>query len=585
MESYAHSLIAVSTFSSNILFWTESGYFEANAELKPLLHTWSLAVEEQYYLLFPIMLTIMLRWGWRWAVGVVAVGLAASLGLAQWGALHKPSAAFYLLPTRGWELLIGVSVALYLHRRALPAPSYRTQIGGLLGLLLIVYAVLFFDNETPTPSIFTLVPAIGAALVILCAVERTIANTALNLPILVGLGVLSYGAYLWHQPLLALVRYRSLAEPGPEARMAMSVLAFVLAFFSWRLVESPFRSRAHASRVLVFSLGIGAAVLLAGIGLAGHYSLGFRERFTGRIFDQVRQVKEFGYAQRDCWGQLIRKPEIKNGCRLGDPGEYDYVLVGDSHAGALAQGLQTVSAAQDLSGLNLSLASCPPLLYSRAVDRTARQDSCDALRGNFFRSLASHDVPETVILLARWTIMMEQSRFDNGEGGLESGDRAVWTTPGSTLGYEEALQYDVIRSVETILASGREVYLVYPVPEMGWDVPNRLGRMYLRYGNLDPTAASTAYSIFQSRNRRTIAALDAIPDSPRLHRVRPSELLCNIVAPGRCAGYDGKNILYFDDDHLSRQGAELVSNQIIAEMVTPTATERTAPQSGSVPSQ
>jgi peptidoglycan/LPS O-acetylase OafA/YrhL len=164
MKDFSQSLVAVSVFASNILFWRESGYFDTAAELKPLLHTWSLAVEEQYYVLFPLFLLVMWRFAKRWTMPTLAVIAAGSFALAQWGANNKPSAAFFLLPARGWEIAIGALVAFYFARY--PKQQLQRSVqeaGGVVGLLMIVYAILTYSKSTPFPSAYALAPVLGTA--------------------------------------------------------------------------------------------------------------------------------------------------------------------------------------------------------------------------------------------------------------------------------------------------------------------------------------------------------------------------------------------------------------------------------------
>ena len=152
-DEFFDSMAAVSVFASNLLFWQRSGYFESTAELKPLLHTWSLAVEEQYYVFFPIFLALTWRLGRRWVLGLLAGVFVVSLTTAQWGSFTTPTAAFFLLPTRGWELLMGALVAFYLldgDRKSIPRAV--RELGGVIGIALITYAVLVFDEDTPFPG-------------------------------------------------------------------------------------------------------------------------------------------------------------------------------------------------------------------------------------------------------------------------------------------------------------------------------------------------------------------------------------------------------------------------------------------------
>ena len=202
-------MVAVSTFSSNILFWITSGYFDGAAELKPLLHTWSLAVEEQYYLLFPIFLMITWRFKMRQVVLLLVIIFIASLAMAQILVVSRPEFTFFLLPTRGWELLIGAFIAFYLEENKISdanKPIY--QIGAAIGMFLIVYAVFLFDSKTPFPGFYTLIPTVGTCLLIICATESTYVGKLLGNKFFVSIGLMSYSAYLWHQPLFAFFRHR-----------------------------------------------------------------------------------------------------------------------------------------------------------------------------------------------------------------------------------------------------------------------------------------------------------------------------------------------------------------------------------------
>lgn len=285
-RDFSESIVAVCAFASNILFWRESGYFGAATDLKPLAHTWSLAVEEQYYLLYPLFLLLVWRLGKRWRAGVLVAAAVISLAAAQWGSRYHPYAAFYLLPTRGWELLLGAFVALYAQgAETAGAPAARPgglaqQSASLCGLLLIGYAVVSFDENTPYPSVYALVPTVGTVLVILFASPLTVAGRLLGSSALVGLGLISYSAYLWHQPLFAFARHLSGSEPSEASLLALSLAAIALAYFSWKYVEQPFRNRQLISRPLLLRwAGLTTAVLVA-LGLAGYASKGFSYRYA-----------------------------------------------------------------------------------------------------------------------------------------------------------------------------------------------------------------------------------------------------------------------------------------------------------------
>ena len=285
MVSFSESLIAVSIFVSNIYFWQTSGYFEAAAELKPLIHTWSLAVEEQYYVLFPLFLILSWKLGKRWIVGLLIIVFVVSLACAQWLSIKRPSFAFFLLPTRGWELLIGAFVAFYYSNHNIKKHNHRIeQLGSLLGLSLITYAVFAYSNQTPFPSVYTLVPTLGAALIIIFARSGTLVGKLLSSKPFVGIGLISYGAYLWHQPMFAFARQRVLGQPSMHLILGLAVLSFAFAYMSWKYIERPFRNKHRISQKNVFVYGAICSALFVGLGFAGTLNNGYKDRFPQEAF-------------------------------------------------------------------------------------------------------------------------------------------------------------------------------------------------------------------------------------------------------------------------------------------------------------
>ena len=294
MKDFSKSLINVSTFISNIYFYKQSGYFDTAAELKPLLHTWSLAVEEQFYLFFPIFLIVIWRFGKRHIFASLSLIFLVSLCYAQYKVGIKPSAAFYLLPSRFWELLIGAFSACYFSSGTKPNFNKSiSEIASVIGLGLLTYAIFVFDKKTPFPSLYTLAPTVGTALIILFASQDTVVGKFLGNKLFVGIGLISYSAYLWHQPLFAFARHRSLTEPSQITFVALAIIAVVLAYFSWRYVEQPFRDKQQFSRRKIFTYAATGIVLFVAIGMAGKHTNGFEWRFSSN----QREVLSFNYYQ------------------------------------------------------------------------------------------------------------------------------------------------------------------------------------------------------------------------------------------------------------------------------------------------
>lgn len=305
MKAFSQSLVAVSTFSSNILFLRESGYFDTAAELKPLLHTWSLSVEEQYYLLFPIFLLVTWKLSNRLVIGMLFVIAVISLSAAQWGSINQPAAAFYLLPTRGWELLIGAFLAFYFiakERNNTEVGKTFSQTVSLIGFLLINYAIFSFDKSTPFPSIYTLIPTLGSALIILFASPQTLVGRLLGSRLFVGAGLISYSAYLWHQPLFAFARIATFNNLSGAILIILVIFSFVAAYLTWRFIEQPFRSKAKIGSIFFFVVAICSSFLIIAFGLFGHATNGFKSSYEKNVNERLQLIKSLGKER----GQLVR---------------------------------------------------------------------------------------------------------------------------------------------------------------------------------------------------------------------------------------------------------------------------------------
>ena len=398
LKEFANSLIAVVFFVSNILFLSESGYFEAAAESKPLLHTWSLAVEEQYYLIFPVFLAICWRFGRRVVLGAIVGVALASLALALWGGLGA-EATFYLAPTRVWELLAG-SIVAFVSGRASLANGWLSG----LGLLLILAAIFGLDAATPFPSLYTIVPVLGATLIILFAGPATWVTRLLSMPAFVAIGLVSYSAYLWHQPLFAFARIRFNGAPDPGMMAVLAALSLCLAWATWRFVERPFRQRSSVflpNRRAVFAASALAATLFVAIGLTGHISQGFK----GRLGEDQRKIADFSAYPRHQYyqvGTCFLMPEQSFTDFAPEcSGQGRAAIIGDSHAAALASFFT-----REMGFTQLTASACPPVLGFDPKERP----HCADINQHIHRVIADGQA-QHVLLHANWSIYWDAPDF------------------------------------------------------------------------------------------------------------------------------------------------------------------------------
>jgi len=274
LKAFGGSLTGVAGFYANLIFADETGYFDTAAELKPLLHTWSLSVEEQFYLVFPLLLILTRRWRLVWRACLFLTLGAASLAAAEYGTF-TPGAAVFLLQTRAWAVMIGVLTAFYHHRDARPFAPATAQVMSGLGLALVTLSVVTFSRATPFPGIAGLAPTIGTALILLGATSGTVVHRVLGSAPLAGLGLISYGAYLWHQPLFAFARHNTPEPPSPETFLWLSLLTLVLAYISWRWIERPFRVANRVGRRRVAGFAVAGSLLFATLGQVAVANEGF----------------------------------------------------------------------------------------------------------------------------------------------------------------------------------------------------------------------------------------------------------------------------------------------------------------------
>ncbi len=399
-KEFSESVIAVLVFASNIFFWRQSDYFDAATELKPLLHTWSLGVEEQFYVLFPMFLMLAWRLGRKRIVVLLAMMALLSLALAEYGTGRMPVATFFLLPTRGWELALGSLIAFYLKRKDRDHfPPALYQILSLTGLGLVIYGILAFTRETPFPGLSALIPTVGAGLIILCALPETLVGRLLTNRVLVGIGLVSYSAYLWHQPLLSFARHRSLTEPSDFVIAGLVVLTFGLAYLTWRYVEVPFRRKDIVTKGVLWRCSLASAVVIAAS--AGSLQLSPSDS-QGKMPAEIEKLYRF----RTCFLSQSQTFEtlLQNHCHVAQGSSFQvsstlsrpsqrYVLYGDSVAAHLYPGL--LSIAGESAIIQLTGGAC------QAV-RSGNDQRCNDFYDWFVHEYVPNNRMDAIIVSSDW---------------------------------------------------------------------------------------------------------------------------------------------------------------------------------------
>jgi peptidoglycan/LPS O-acetylase OafA/YrhL len=297
LKRMGDATMGVSVFVSNIVFWLQTSYFSEAAELQPLMHTWSLAVEEQYYILFPIFLILIWRFGKKSVFWIIITITAISFLISEWGWRNNERANFYLAPTRAWELFAGSISAFIVQNRGIKSNNLIASVG----LIAVFYSFLFYTSSTPFPSVYTIVPVVGVILIVLYADSKTMVAKLLSNKTLVGIGLISYSAYLWHQPIFSFVRHSAKQiNIEFELRFLLILITFAIAYLSWRYIEKPFRNKSLISQKSIFLISLVSLAGLFLLGLAtkeaaksGHYSLAKILSENNYIYYQNMDDREF----------------------------------------------------------------------------------------------------------------------------------------------------------------------------------------------------------------------------------------------------------------------------------------------------
>jgi peptidoglycan/LPS O-acetylase OafA/YrhL len=567
MKELSGSIKATFLLKSNLFFYNKIGYFSIDAELRPLLHMWSLSVEEQYYLAIPVILFATTKYAKKYFIVGVCLIVVASFIYAQSLLIKDPKAAFFLLPARVWEFLLGAIAAYFVYFKKIQLTKYAGEFISAVGLSLIVYSFVFFDKDTEFPGINALYPTVGAALIIVSANNQNIVGKLLCSKVFVGIGLISYSAYLWHQPLLALARNYSLSGLSDFVSSAIIATVFVLSYFSWRFIETPFRNKNFIGRRQYATGALMLTIIFIGFGVLGGATKGFSFRYPKNIIDPIKDELKAERTRDKCWKELEKNPSISGGCGMGEfSNSRDYALLGDSHAGSLAEFLSEESEKLKLGGINLTYVACQSNPLNDGERKSDEKSVCQKIRGSIYDNIDSGLLPKTIIIASRWTRVIEAVGFDNTEGGIEPDGREFKNQNFTDDEERSKTKLEYINSIRTILDSGRAVFLVYPIPEMGWNVPNRMLSIYNRTGAIDAAAASTKYSAFKDRNKNAYDALDSLGVRKNLYRFYPEKVLCNTYLFDRCVAHIDGRPIYYDDDHLSKFGASLIAKDVLIKV-------------------
>lgn len=547
LERFASSAVFVLAACSNVFFWWHSNYFSPDAHLDPMLMTWSLGVEEQFYLVFPFVIIFLCKFGNKAVLRGLTILCSSSFVLSVFLTLKAPSAAFYLIPTRAWELGAGALLAIAQQTRTSePPPPLLRQIVSILGLIVLLTSVLVFDEKTAFPGMAALLPVLGTVALIYSQ-GSFINSYLLSHPILVAIGLISYSWYLWHWPLMAFVTASTVERPAVSVLLGVALLSFLLAGLSWRFIEQPFRKGALSRKGLVRNLST-VAVILVVLCLATKGTGGFPQR----VPFPVRQIEIANGAARgsSCLAAFgVSEPNLVQQCySTGD--QPSVAVIGDSHAGALGPGVRQLAKANGWGFAILTKASCRPLMGVTVWrrDRPTLASDCHNFMSAAFSLVERDPSIKSVILAGLW------------DGPVNNSDEERYCEAASACprGSQLALlDQGLSRTIQRLIELGKRVYIAEDVPYWAFD-PVRITfiqNMGARSGVqslLEGERGQERISLLRTRNKsvdRTVAQAAAAHGADLL------DLPSSFCRAAKCSFWEGQNLLYTDRSHLSETGA------------------------------
>jgi peptidoglycan/LPS O-acetylase OafA/YrhL len=558
-------LSAVSSISgiSNIYFWASTDYFAPAADHLPLLMTWSLGVEEQFYLFFPILLIFLFRWFRPQLFLILAIITLVSLVCSIVTIRYYPSFTFYMLPPRAWELGIGAALAIAEADGWSLARLSRVVKSGIAwsGLVLLAAPIFLYTANTTFPGESALPPALGTAMLIAVGVSPV--NSVLASKPFTFVGRISYSWYLWHWPLLAFCRIASPEPLGWPQALVIVALSFFAAIASYYFVEQPFRQtrRAAGASLLRYGAVVAACMLI----LASPVIF---KGFKARVPAAVNSMEAANADREKCIVQYgASQPDQSESC-LPKTGRQSIALIGDSHAAALASGLRAVAKEQGYDLFVFTKSSCPPMsTVTRFMPNHPGHDrQCAAFNASVMDILARHPEIRTVVMTGYWSAPL----IEAPEGSRYA--LAGAPAPVNPEDNKAVLKAGLAAQVEKLRSMGKRVIVLQDVPIFDVDPVAVVLRQEIPMRNLladalGADAGSPSVLNASVRFAREIEAAQAVVSSAILNDdsvalIDPKHFLCSKTG---CEFVSDRQILYVDNQHLSPAGATIVARNLFAK--------------------
>jgi peptidoglycan/LPS O-acetylase OafA/YrhL len=572
---FSKSVLYSLGFGSNFYFhYSGQQYGAESGLLKPFLHTWSLSVEEQFYILFPIVLLIIFRFFNKYLIHIFIFGFIISLGVADWSSKNSSSVSFYFIHTRMWELLAGSILAYYEIKQGHRSQNkFLNSIMPSIGLFLITLTIIFFKLHFPHPSLHSLPAILGVCLIIWFSNSNEVITKLLSTKIFVGVGLISYSLYLWHYPIFAFVRINEIGEGNLHLGLMLMIIT-ILSILTYYIIEQPSRNKKFSFKLLSSSIVISFVISII-FNLNVLDKAGYKNRLPEILAKNLEQdiFKKKIFEESWRFWHLLKN---ENGeycfnntsrCSFNTSSTQKVYLIGDSHAGSIMYDLKKKIIDKNYQFITSVVGACSFYPgFNMIIPKTSKID--DKCTNEYFQNLKkilSKEKNSIIIFVARFP-----AHLTNLEFSQNLNDKKIkWHRDYVSVGKYKDLQTS-FRNEVLDLSENNKIILVYPIPEVDYD-PNK--KIYLKWINRKNKFSkdfnfeylTTSYKAYQIRTKSSFELLDSIK-SDNVYRVYPHTLFCNTTFRDKCMTHNDKIVFYVDSHHPSLKGSHLINELIIKEI-------------------
>lgn len=577
---YLQSLFSVNLFVSNFWYDLKGGYFGPALNNNPLVHFWSLSVEEQFYLFYPVIIFFFYKKKFINSFSILILMIIfLSFSLSQFGGNFKfrypfienqfdffstPSFAFYNTATRAWEILIGCYAAI--HADDLSKKFSRKKLTVNISFFCLIISFFLFDENVPHPSFFTFFLILFTVLILICNEKNSSENKILNSKFLSYIGLISFSLYLWHQPILIFAKLYNIIELNFSYKFLIFLILFPLSFFSWKYIERPFRNKKIINNNhLIISLCVFVGFFLVFINFTFNNMKKSENEFV-KIYNDGKNYEKKYFLNCTTLPQKYIKPE--NACIIGKKDEnIKHAIIGDSHATALADGFDSIFRKKNISAYLFTINGCPVSL--NLYNYLDKRFECKKYFSELIEFLNMNKQIDTIILHSRWGFYTSGERFSNNEGGKESGKDTIFLRKERDISLNRSKRTKIIvneiKSFIENISENRKIFIISSIPEVGLDVPVTVARS-IKFNKLEKTKNfTTSLDVYIKRQLNIDKAFETLANKKNVKVFDSAQVFCE-KSSKRCNFTNANKPLYFDDDHLNFRGSSILIDNFISEV-------------------